>query len=74
MLAEDSSYRTEALSPTPPLSEEHRRMLEEESSISPQVRATRPYYTAARRADVPKVFKGKQRRRGLVMITLSPSG
>jgi putative DNA primase/helicase len=49
-------------------------MLEEESSISPQVRATRPYYTAARRADVPKVFKGKQRRRGLVITTLSPSG
>lgn len=49
-------------------------MLEQESAIGPEVIAARPYYTATRRADVPEVFKGKQRRRGLVITTLSPSG
>jgi hypothetical protein len=64
------------LTPTPsrPLSPEHRRMLEVESSISPEYIAGRGYYTASRRADVPDAFKGKQRRLGLVIPTFSPSG
>jgi hypothetical protein len=49
-------------------------MLEVESSISPEYIAGRGYYTASRRADVPEVFKGKQRRLGLVIPTFSPSG
>jgi hypothetical protein len=57
-----------------PLSLEHREMLEVESDISPEYIAGRGYYTAWRRADVPEVFKGKQRRLGLVIPTFSPSG
>ena len=63
-------------SPTPPLplSFEDRQMLEVESSISLEYIAGRGYYTASRRADVPEVFKGRQRRLGLVIPTFSPSG
>jgi hypothetical protein len=71
-IADDRRKNTQKLSEE--LSEEHRRVLEEESGISPEVIAARPYYTAAKRADVPEVFKGKQRRRGLVIPTYSPSG
>jgi hypothetical protein len=74
MLADHEDFRTEAHGPAPPLSTEHRHMLEVESGISPEVIAARPYYSAVRRSDVPDVFKGKQRRRGLVITTLSPSG
>jgi Domain of unknown function (DUF3854) len=56
------------------LSAEHLEMLEVESSISREYIAGRGYYTASRRADVPEVFKGKQRRLGLVIPTFSPSG
>ena len=56
------------------LSAEHLEMLEVESSISREYIAGRGYYTAWRRADVPEVFKGKQRRLGLVIPTYSPSG
>jgi hypothetical protein len=49
-------------------------MLEVESSISPEYIAGRGYYTASRRADVPDLFKGRQRRLGLVIPTFSPSG
>jgi hypothetical protein len=49
-------------------------MLEVESSISREYIAGRGYYTASRRADVPEVFKGRQRRLGLVIPTYSPSG
>jgi hypothetical protein len=49
-------------------------MLEVESGISPEYIASRGYYTASRRADVPEVFKGRQRRLGLVIPTFSPSG
>jgi hypothetical protein len=63
-------------SPTPPLllSFGDRQMLEVESSISPEYIAGRGYYTASRRADVPNVFKGRQRRLGLVIPIFSPSG
>src|SRR5919112_1288532 len=57
-----------------PLSPEHCRMLEVESSISPEYIAGRGYYTASRLEDVPEVFKGRQRRLGLVIPTYSPSG
>jgi Domain of unknown function (DUF3854) len=56
------------------LSAEHLEMLEVESSISREYIAGRGYYTASRRADVPEVFKGRQRRLGLVIPTYSPSG
>ena len=56
------------------LSDDHRRMLEVESSISPEYIAGRGYYTASRPADVPGVFAVKQRRSGLVIPTYSPSG
>jgi hypothetical protein len=57
-----------------PLSPKDRQMLEVESSISPEYIAGRGYYTASSRADVPEVFKGRQRRLGLVIPTYSPSG
>jgi hypothetical protein len=61
--------------PQPPLlSDEHRRMLEVESGISPEVLEARGYYTATRRADVPDVFPEWQRRLGLVIPTYSPDG
>jgi hypothetical protein len=61
--------------PQPPLlSDEHRRMLEVESGISPEVLEARGYYTATRRADVPGVFPEWQRRLGLVIPTYSPDG
>jgi hypothetical protein len=56
------------------LSTEDRRILEVESSIRPEYIAGRGYYTAARLVDVPDVFKGRQRRLGLVIPTYSPSG
>ena len=64
------------LTPTPsrPLSLEDCRMLEVESSISSDYIAGRGYYTASRLVDVPKVFKGRQRRLGLVIPIYSPSG
>jgi hypothetical protein len=56
------------------LSTEDRRILEVESSIRPEYIAGRGYYTASRLVDVPGVFKGRQRRLGLVIPTYSPSG
>jgi putative DNA primase/helicase len=49
-------------------------MLEVESSISPEYIDGRGYYTASRLAEVPEVFKGRQRRLGLVIPIYSPSG
>jgi hypothetical protein len=72
MLADASHRRT--AEPTPPLSDEHREMLEDGSGISPDVVEARGYFSAERRTDMPDVFKGKQRRRGLVIPTYSPSG
>jgi hypothetical protein len=74
MIHPASQPRRDALPDELPLSTEHREMLEVESSISPEYIAGRGYYTASRRAYVPEVFKGKQRRLGLVIPTFSPSG
>jgi hypothetical protein len=75
MLAEVGRGRTDKLAaPTPPLSEEHRSMLEEESGISRAAVDARGYRTVERRDELPDAFKGKQRRRGLLIPTLSPSG
>ena len=75
-VAHRNIHRTEAAGAPAslPLSAEHRKMLEVESSISREYIAGRGYYTASRRADVPEVFKGRQRRLGLVIPTFSPSG
>ena len=56
----------------PDLSEKHARMIEE-SSIWPDVAAERGYRTVTR-AEVPDVFRGYQRKNGLLIPTLSPSG
>jgi Domain of unknown function (DUF3854) len=58
-----------------PLSEAHRRMLEEESSISPAVVEGRGYWTATRRAQLEGHVKPYQRRvPALVLPTHSPDG
>ena len=54
------------------LSSEHRRMLEEESGIAPEVVAGRPYFTATKRTEIPDCFPDWQKRRGLVIQTHSP--
>src|SRR5215212_9134423 len=56
------------------LSHSHRRMLFDESGIDPDVAAERGYYTARRRSEVPEAFKSYQRRAGLVIPVLTPSG
>ena len=55
------------------LSEKHRHMLLEESAHSPDVVAERGYRTVTR-SEVPDVFKSYQRKNGLLIPTLSPSG
>lgn len=56
------------------LSDSHRRMLFEESAISPEVTAERGYYTARKRSEVPKAFKDYQSKPGLVVPMFSPDG
>ncbi len=56
------------------LSDSHRRMLHDESGISPEVAAERGYYTARRRSEVPQAFKDYQRKPGLVVPMFSPDG
>jgi Domain of unknown function (DUF3854) len=56
------------------LSDSHRRQLLEESGISPGVAEERGYYTARKRSEVPDLFKDYQRRVGLVIPVLTPSG
>jgi len=56
------------------LSDSHRKMLFEESGISPEVAAERGYYTARRRSEVPAAFKDYQRKPGLVVPMHSPDG
>jgi hypothetical protein len=56
------------------LSDSHRKMLFEASGIDPTVTAERGYYTARKRSEVPEAFKGYQRRPGLVIPVLTPSG
>lgn len=57
----------------PPLVDEHRRELEG-SGISAEVIAARGYYTARSPRDLPDAFPRWQRRPGLVVPGLSPSG
>jgi hypothetical protein len=56
------------------LSDFHRKMLHDESGISPEVAAERGYYTARRRSEVPEAFKDYQRKPGLVVPMFSPDG
>lgn len=56
------------------LSENHRKMLLEESGIDPEVAAERGYRTITRRDELPEAFKDYQRRAGLLIPALSPSG
>jgi hypothetical protein len=56
------------------LSDLHRRMLFEESGISPDVAEERGYYTARKLSEIPEAFKDYQRRLGLVIPTYSPDG
>jgi hypothetical protein len=56
------------------LSDSHRRILYDESGISPGVAAERGYYTARSRSDVPEVFENYQRKPGLVIPMFSPNG
>ena len=55
------------------LDADHRRMLLEESGLSPEIVAERGYETVKSRADLPD-FKEYQRRRGLIIPVHSPSG
>jgi Domain of unknown function (DUF3854) len=56
------------------LSDSHRRMLYDESSIDPDVAKERGYYTARNRSEVPEAFKDYQRKAGLVVPMYSPDG
>ncbi len=56
------------------LSDSDRRMLFEESGISPDVAAARGYRTIRHRSEVPAEFADWQRRLGLLVPTYSPSG
>jgi len=49
-------------------------MLFEESAISPEIAEERGYYTARQRSEVPEAFKDYQRRPGLIIPVLTPSG
>jgi hypothetical protein len=52
----------------------HRRMLFEGSGIDPGVARERGYYTARKRSEVPEAFKNYQKRPGLLIPVLTPSG
>jgi hypothetical protein len=56
----------------PPLSDEDRRMLYDDSGIDPGVVKQRGYYTARQPSEVPEAFKNYQRRPGLVVPMFSP--
>ncbi len=56
------------------LSDAHRKMLYEDSDISPDVAAARGYRTVRHRSEVPDDFASWQRRLGLLVPTVSPSG
>lgn len=56
------------------LSDSHRRMLCDESGISPDVVEGRGYRTAGGRSEIPEAFKNYQRRPGLVVPVFSPDG
>jgi hypothetical protein len=56
------------------LSPEHRRMLEVDSGISPEVIAARGYWTATRLSGVPNCYPTWQKRVGLIVPMYSPDG
>jgi Domain of unknown function (DUF3854) len=56
------------------LSDNHSKMLFDESGIAPEIIAERGYYTARRRSEVPGAFADYQRRLGLVVPMFSPDG
>ena len=56
------------------LSDSDRKMLFEESGISPEVAEERGYRTIWRRSEVPDEFANWQRRLGLLVPTYSPAG
>jgi len=56
------------------LSAHHRRMLYDESGISPEIVGGRGYKIVTRREDLPPEFKAYQRRRGLLIPVHSPDG
>jgi len=66
-------YTPEPGGSAPSLSDEHRRMLYEESGIDPDVAAERGYRTVKRRAELEE-FPEWQRRLGLYIPTNSPDG
>jgi hypothetical protein len=68
------SCRTATDRTTAVLSDAHRRMLHEESGISPEVAAARGYRTIRRRCEVPEEFADWQSRRDLLVATYSPDG
>ncbi len=74
--ADNSAYHhSRTATPSKALvSPEHARMLFEESAISPAVAEARGYRTVRSRSEVPDAFKDYQRRLGLLIPTLSPSG
>jgi hypothetical protein len=63
-------------STAPPLelSDEHRRMLLEESGIDPKIVAQRGYRTVCNRTEIPGCFPRWQRVRGLLAPMFSPDG
>src|SRR5215210_6403682 len=56
------------------LSRSHEHMIYDESGIDPDVAKERGYYTARKRPEVPEAFKDYQKRPGLVIPVLTPSG
>lgn len=78
MLSNAKAARTSDLVSTARLSPEHERELtgsgSGESAISREVVRARGYYTAKHADNLPGVFPKWQRRRGLVVPGLSPSG
>lgn len=67
---QSQSYLTDQIE----LSEQHRRMLIVESSITPEVIAARGYRTITSRADIPPIFAEYQCRLGLLIPMYSPDG
>ncbi len=49
-------------------------MLYDGSGISPEIAAERGYRTATKRSEIPDIFKGYQRKTGLIVPMFSPDG
>jgi hypothetical protein len=68
----ESAHETARRGKSPPLTDEHHRLLETESAIAPEIIAERGYFSALTPDDVPEVFWEYQRRPGLVIPLFSP--